>query len=502
MKYNSRRIRAPGLPVVLITALLAGCAGQSVAPTAVQPSIDTACSQRLQRLDQQIEAADISDPLGYPIDGYPYLRSNRLLASFGQQLSDDNRFEHWYQRLYQHGQQSRAIELANLQPPYSAQAALAVERCIEAQAERDRQAPGFRQQLIERTQVPELYNEWQRALGLFPLTRQIVLHRIAQQQAIWQRTFNSPALLSGSSRRFAPPASDNLPQALIGDWLQQAQRDNPLAIPQLSDQRQQQLFRHFAPVWQLFQPTSSDWIGSLYWRNQQPALNSSDPVSYLIPSYTRFNGRILLQLNYLVWFAQRPPQSPLDLYSGRLDGMLWRVTLDQDGSVLLYDSIHPCGCYHQIFPASPRLQLKPVVAGVERPLIVTGVAPQRSQGRVVLQLTGQDHYLQGISLQGIKVQGISLQENSTPGTTSDNPQATYYRFDNYHRLRSLPADQGRRNLFAADGLVRGSERLERWLLWPMGVPSPGAMRVWGRHAIGFASKRYFDDPQLLQQFFE
>ena len=64
------------------------------------------------------------------------------------------------------------------------------------------------------------------------------------------------------------------------------------------------------------------------------------------------------------------------------------------------------------------------------------------------------------------------------------------------------ADDGRRSLFGSDGLVAGSERAERWLLWPMGVPSPGAMRERGHHAIAFVGRRHFDDADLLDRLFE
>lgn len=35
----------------------------------------------------------------------------------------------------------------------------------------------------------------------------------------------------------------------------------------------------------------------------------------------------------------------------------------------------------------------------------------------------------------------------------------------------------------------------------MGVPEPGAMRQWGRHATAFVGRRHFDDPWLLERYF-
>jgi hypothetical protein len=70
-------------------------------------------------------------------------------------------------------------------------------------------------------------------------------------------------------------------------------------------------------------------------------------------------------------------------------------------------------------------------------------------------------------------------------------------------LRSLPVPGGgRRSLFDPDGLVAGSERGERWLFWPMGVREPGAMRQWGHHATAFVGRRHFDDPDMMDRYFE
>ena len=530
-----------------LATFVAGCSGLPSTPPpganaialSTSPPAASNCPTRITHFRQRVANAATGDPFGYPIDDFPYLRVDRTLASFAQSSSEEvgpedrlltqpAAFDSWYQRLYTLAKQARQIELANLNPPYSAAAAAELETCIEQQASRDRQADNFRQRLLSQARTPDLYSSGQRALGLFPLTREIVLHQIGKEQRKWRSQFNNPTLFSGASRRYAPADSSPLPSSRIGAWLEQAQHDDPLQLPQLKPQQLQALFHHFAPVWQISTPTApeapeylrrdSDLIGSLYWPDSLPdtlpALNSSDPTSYQIPSYTRIDGRWFLQLNYLVWFNARPPQQSLDIYAGALDGLLWRVTLDSDGTVLLYDSIHPCGCYHQIFSVSEQLERKPVDETVEQPLIIEAVAFERSQGRTMLQLTGQDHYLQGIALQvteplreqpkkakseGITQRGAPPDSDDTNGLSA--PKNSYYRLASYHQLRSLAASTGQRGLFAQNGLVKGTERPERWLLWPMGVDSPGAMRVWGRHAISFANRRYFDQPDLFEPFF-
>jgi hypothetical protein len=67
-------------------------------------------------------------------------------------------------------------------------------------------------------------------------------------------------------------------------------------------------------------------------------------------AFTRYGGRTLVQLVYMIWFTERPQNSSLDPLSGKLDGIAFRVTLNQSGRPLVYDSIHLCGCYHMFFP--------------------------------------------------------------------------------------------------------------------------------------------------------
>jgi hypothetical protein len=78
-----------------------------------------------------------------------------------------------------------------------------------------------------------------------------------------------------------------------------------------------------------------------------------------------------------------------------------------------------------------------------------------------------------------------------------------YELRPYDELRSLQRlDGGRRSAFGPDGLIAGSERAERFLFWPMGIASAGAMRQWGRHATAFVGRRHFDDADLIERRFE
>ena len=113
-------------------------------------------------------------------------------------------------------------------------------------------------------------------------------------------------------------------------------------------------------------------------------------------------------------------------------------------------------------------------------------APRAANGeRLSLRLLAKSHYLTGL--------------RSSPSTSGEG---FAYALRAYDTLRSLPLPKrGRRSLFGPDGKIEGTERLERFFLWPMGISSVGAMRQWGTHATAFIGRRHFDDPYLLDEVF-
>ena len=111
--------------------------------------------------------------------------------------------------------------------------------------------------------------------------------------------------------------------------------------------------------------------------------------------------------------------------------------------------------------------------------------PRVAEGeRPLVRLAPRTHYIEGVSL----VRGID--------------SVVRYSFRPYDELRSLPRPDGRRrSVFGPDGLVAGTERAERYLFWPMGIVSPGAMRQAGRQATAFVGRRHFDDADLIERRF-
>lgn len=483
----------------LILALLAGCAGVPRQPQFAGP--EDACRVVFQRVDQAVDGAGVRDGAGARVEGFPYLRVDRFLASYAGEKLSDAQFAEWMSRMAALGSQARAFEIANL-PADDAEAlalslrgsgsersriATALEDCAARLARADFADPERRSALRAAAEVPDDYSTWQRIAGLYWFTRVPFADGISRWHAAVRGTFEQPlsALpVSGELKTYTPP-----PGQLSAEQSSAALRrtsDNALGIPDPRGAELDAMFRTFAPVFSVDTAGDADLPGELGWREDaMPNVVSRLPVVYHRVSHARYQGRALLQLDYWMWFPERPKGSGWDILGGNLDGMLWRVTLAPDGSPWVYDAIHPCGCYHLFFPTA-RAAPKAQSATLDETAFIPQVLPSIGPGtRLELRLESGTHYLQRVIVQ-------------------DHParRAAEYVFAADDSLRSLPfPDGGSRSIFRPDGIVPGTERGERWLFWPMGVREPGAMRQWGRHATAFVGRRHFDDPLLLERYF-
>lgn len=472
-----------------IVLLMAGCAGTGPPRDSLQPGEETTCQGFYQALDRAVAEAGTGDAGATRMPGYPFLRVNRFLASFTDRLSDPGRYQAWVEALAGLDRQARRVEIANLPPLWrdplkgrgDGDVTERLERCSRTMTVALLRDPGQHQGLLDAARVPDHYRTWQRVVGVYPVALLFAGPAIKDLHERLRRPFSIPREqlpTEGRLIRYRPgtvaPAlqSMEIDRRLLGSaWRE------PAVL--------QGLFDRFAPVIEVDTRGDDDRIGRPEWREGgKLVVDTSQPMLYRYLSYTRFQGTVLLQLNYLFWF---PARDTGDIYSGRFDGLIWRVTLTADDWLVAYDTIHGCGCYYQLFPG-PGYQVLPDQPG-EEPVLVPATAPELARdGRLLLRLNEGAHYLQGVYPEA-------------GGLTS--AVVRRYRLTDYRELLSMPLPGGgSRSLFGPDGLVSGSERLERFLLWPFGVPSPGAMRQPGTHAIAFVGRRHFDDPGLLESLME
>lgn len=494
-------MRRAGLLAALVAA--AGCAIMPRMPPVGEALDDGSrrCAEILYRIDAAVRQARVGDGMAAQVAGFPHLRASRFLASYARDQLDQAQFAEWVGHMASLGEQGVAVEIANLPPasserlareledidPRHRDARSAVAECTARLAAADLAHPARRTLLHEAVQVPDEYLEWQRAIGLYWVTRIPFAYGVRKWQEGVRETFARPlwALpVAGELRRYVPPPG-GLSGAQVAEIVQRSS-NNALGIPLPDGAELEALFRTFAPEFEVDTAETADRPGALGWYGgAAPEVDSGHPVVYRRMSHVRYAGRVLLQLNYAWWFPERPRQAGWDILGGHLDGLIWRVTLAPDGAPWLFDSIHHCGCYHLFFPTA-RAALRTAPPTLDETAFVPQTLPQVAAGaRIMLRVAAGTHYLQRVLV-----------------TRELASRAIEYHFAADDALRSVPLPQGgRRSVFRPDGIVPGSERGERYWFWPMGVPEPGAMRQWGRHATAFVGRRHFDDADMLERYF-
>jgi hypothetical protein len=500
-------MRVGRLVLVGLASALAGCASVPGDPFAAPPVADHLqradavgdCARRLRTLDRQIGAAGVRDAQDTVIAGFPYLRIDRSGVALRPPVDDEVRWQAWRARLADADRDARRHELRNAGSSASAW----LDACRRTLLAAD-DAAAARAALAAAAQVPDDYSRTLRALGLYPLTRLAFAAGVAGWQRETTAIFSLPLdqlPLRGTLRPYAPPAevgpalaaAMERAQGIAGSPRDALGLPRPAALAAL-------LLRH-APRIEVEETGEYDRIGPLVLAGNDLQARvdlAAEPTAYVRVGHALFGGRWRPQLVYTFWFSQRPPRGVLDPLAGELDALIWRVTLDDEGNALVYDSIHACGCYHLFFATpqvQPRSERPPGQGRLDEGLFMPQAPLPRARvdERIVLRVESGSHYLQRAMLRADRAEALA-----------DAGAARRYALRDEDELRSLPV-AGQvgvtRSAYDASGMIPGTERLERWLFWPMGIASAGQMRQWGRHATAFVGRRHFDDPLLLDRYF-
>lgn len=462
--------------VLLIALFIGGC---SVLPVRyeVPPAGDIDCGTTLALLDRDIETHTHFDPVLQRIPGQPFLRGNRWLASNAHRAGHENASQKSVGELSQLAVDAYLIEYERL--PHSLRQQWQTR--LQTQTLRDvlmqcraaylRQNPELTPDMLERLSPPDNYSAVQRFFGIYPLTR-----RLANASIENYRREMRARVDAGAARRFSSAVFYRVQEAATGS----AVRADGQALLQ----------RH-APLLQVEQQSSADAVGSPRFDDNGHIRVDDQPAAFSYITSARHGQSILTQLNYVYWFARRPKSSMTDLYGGDLDALVWRVTLDSKGVPVLYDSIHACGCYHLLFlPDGTSIDTTRIKG--EQPLYFSLPSPPGA-ATVRLKIEAGTHYLVDAAFHPA--------DTVLPpsGRQHEGMPVRPYALVPYDTLLMLPAGDTRRSLFGHTGIIAQSSRLERYTLWPLGVPNAGAMREAGMQAIAFVGRRHFDDPDLLEQ---
>lgn len=482
------------LGAAIVAAAVAGCNTiDQPLRSDLQRSDVQQCAAWFVRLDEAIDRAAVRDAEAYRIPGYPYLRVNRFLASFRDQVkSDPAAFALWEGRLRDLDARARIYELSNLPSPLlvalgvtdRSAATATTNHCSDILATLDLGNPAAREALAARAKVPDDYAEWKRAVGLYPVVRWPFFEFAKGWENEATGMFQLAALKNAESPRSVryQPADNGLSATQVAELFSRTERD-ALGIPLLSPRDRTALIATFAPVFEIETNGDYDRVGPLQWSGaESPQVDVSRPAVYQRVAFTRYGANTLVQLVYSIWFPERPKTGWIDPVSGTLDGLTFRVTLDSSGHPLVYDSIHNCGCYHMFLPTPRVTSIAPSDTSVEWAFIPRQLPVIDAPQRVLVRITSGNHYL-------------------TDVRPDSGGHGLIYSLADDGELRTLPVAGGTRSAFGPDGIVPGTDRGERFVTWTLGLDDAGAMHEWGHHATALIGRRQFDDADLIERRF-
>jgi hypothetical protein len=500
--------------ILFSTFLLAsGCASIDMPthPKIVADGTQAAtCMGMYSKLDQDTETANVRNAGLSLIAHFPYLRVDRFfsalardVASQDSALDDSASLKHRaaiFERLRKLDLQARRSELLNLSShkPELRHSMAMLEQCSMLLTQKIVNDRSLAIALLKSLSVPDDYVTAYRAFGGYYLTRipfSMGVQRLEKERldVISQpRKTAEPRLLLVPSKATTEPSIARIDVARM----LKPDPNDPLRLPNPSPNDLEKLFLHFAPSFDIALASADDRPGALAWGAFNTLkVDSALPVVYSNTSLTRYVNHHLLQLSYTLWFPARPKaqSSAVDLLAGHLDGLVIRVTLAPDGTPLVYDSIHPCGCYHTFFTVGAT-KLKPAPDSMTEWAFMPRALPAMPEKqRLIIQVAASTHYIDSFDI---------------VDTTPNAAERSVYQIIDYDELNALAAPAlavgqppATRSAFDSRGFIPGTERLESFLFWPMGIANAGAMRQAGRQPTAFIGRRHFDDADLFESRF-
>jgi hypothetical protein len=432
------------------------------------------CRAMFADIDARIDAAGVRHAGYHRVPGMPYLRSDRLLASFAHEVDGLDDFGIWIRRMRAFDIEARDYELMNLGMPEAERVALRsdLQRCAHGLSYIDLEDEDNVEWLRHAVVPPDERSSVTRKLGLYPLAVPLLKAYVERRHRQTYQRFAEPPSAADADRLYFQ-AESTRQSALVPPGFDVVLQDS-LGFPGMIESAWRAVAEKHAPrIWTTAVP------GMPVWTPHGATVDSRIPAVYFQIGFTRMGAERLVQVNYVMWFAGLDESG-----APSLDSLVWRVTLDRDGEPLLYDSVHGSGSDHLLFPVQ-RLSLRGNDDYWRQPLAM----PQTElpDGGVVLKL----------SVDGTTLQGIVERETAAPSTVHE------YRLVDYDRLFALPHPEGgTRSLFDSRGRVPGREAETPAWLQVSGIDEPAALRQLGRHPLTLVGRDHFDDAFLLDRLFE
>ncbi|MBX2831558.1 MAG: hypothetical protein KTR23_10325 [Rhodospirillales bacterium] len=472
---------------------LSACVG--ALPT-VGPISDLSCRDQLEYVDALIVENELRNAEAAPVLGYPFLRANRNSVLMGKQIAvsqvdgqeSGTLFDDWIDQMRRLDRQARASEVRNL-PIGHAISIEGIDDCANQLAV-ELTSSSFGS-ISAAVFVPDDYLDFQRIAGLYPLTAFAAHFGYEGWKRDNLQSFTQPPAVFAKSGFWRRYAAFDQGDGGDGNAITGITRDSFGRLLPASAELER-IAQTYAPEFRVREESDSDKIGrpSLASRDAISKVDGAQPAVFYRLSHTYWKNKWYPQIVYTVWFPERPATGMFDVLAGHLDALVWRVTLDHDGVPLVADSIHGCGCYHMFFPAAGLERIKApedndISETAETP---AGFLDPATLENPILWVDATSHYL------------LSVTAKDNAETVSPKTGMELVREEALASIK-LEDGSGYASLYDEDGFVPGTDRLERFILWPMGIERPGAMRQWGHHATAFVGRRHFDQTDVIARYF-
>lgn len=468
--------------LALLLASIAGCASPD------QPmenpfvgwykGYDT-CRAEYAAVDARVEAAGVGYAGYYRVPGYPYLRTDRMLASFAHEVKSLEEVGGWMRRMRETDQEAREFEYINLGMTKQ-EAAIQRDRFLNcgrtlASVEFLDQPKAFAH-LLSVVEPRDEYSSLQRVIGLHALTAPLMRSRIEARQQALEAAYAQPVeQLAADAPLTLWTAKPEADLSLIENIYARVFPDE-LGFPGLVDSQWRALAEYYAPQLWIETASEADRLALPVLTQDGPSADPARPQVHYHVGFTRFGGKPLVQIQYLFWFKGANGEAPLD-------GFVWRMTLDDQARPLVYESMHTSGRDHRWYPVQPLAVRERNGDAQGIPVIAPLPAPARL---ATARIKAGTHEIVRI----VEAQATKAQATQT------------YEIRRYDDLLAMPfPGGGKRSLFGPDGLVPGPHDGDPIGGFSSGIRQPGALRQLGRHPIAHVGRAHFDEPFLLESVF-
>lgn len=439
------------------------------------------CRTDIEALDARIAKARVGNAEYYRPPGFPYFRTDRVLASLSHELNSQDAIWEWTRRMRELDMEAREYELLGLNLDRDEYAVLhdRMSNCGRVLADVELRDEKNWKQLLKAVRPADDYSNFSRSIGLYSLLAPRKEARIEADLRTWTASYTAALPSTGDNgaalKTWKAKSGDKLELTAVPSLIE----INVLGYPGLIGSGWRTLAQSYAPI--LWTETRGDFDGpaALQYAAQAhtPDAAPSKPVVYYQLGYTRFGGHTLIQVSYYVYFS-----TPEGAETAPVDGLVWRVTFDPTLRPLVYESMHGSGRDHRWYPIQP-LATKVVAEGEEPQFIAPELAPESN---AALRIASTTHAVTRV-VTAAQATAESIDE---------------YELRGYEELYTLTTADGKtRSAFDPDGMVWNAKGIDPNGGFSSGIRNAGAIRQAGHFPLAHIGKRHFDDHDILSAAF-